>query len=214
MRDFDGLVPERGRPEVGRPSGSTPGAGAADPGTSPISASLVPEVPKIVVSSDERLPRSLPEIILGIDLIALVVFISYSVLARYIFNRSVAFADEFGRLLFVWLVFLGSAIALRREEHLGVALLHKRLSGWLRRAMEVGSDLLVLMLSALFCWYGFEAMQVASGQRLPVMRISAAVMFAAVPVSAALMTVYSVVRLERRLRGKADPERHVADAYE
>src|SRR5262245_2457598 len=41
-----------------------------------------------------------------------------SVVARYIFHDPIFWADELAAMLFLWLALLGSAIALRRGEHM------------------------------------------------------------------------------------------------
>jgi hypothetical protein len=60
-----------------------------------------------------------------------------NVVGRYGFGAGFAGAEEVARLLFVWLVFLGAILALRRRAHLGVELVVQRLPAGLRRACAV-----------------------------------------------------------------------------
>ena len=149
----------------------------------------------------DRVPRSLPEILIGLGLTVLVLFVGYSVAARYLLSRSMAFSDEFARLLFVWLVFVGSAVALGRNEHIGVGIVTTRMPPGVRRYADLITDAAILVLSSVLLWSGYLAVQSATGQRLPVMRISTAWMYAAVPVSALLMIGYGIRNLTRHVRG-------------
>jgi TRAP-type C4-dicarboxylate transport system permease small subunit len=98
----------------------------------------------LLVRGAERIVEAL----MALDL-ALIVFLVFSnVVARYGFGSGFAGAEEVSRLLFVWLVFLGAILALRRKAHLGVELLQARLPRPLRRACAVITH--VLMLYALW----------------------------------------------------------------
>ena len=56
----------------------------------------------------------------GLIMAGLVVMVFSGVLARYIFNYSLAWSDELAGLLFVWLTLLGSVAALRRRTHMTI----------------------------------------------------------------------------------------------
>jgi TRAP-type transport system small permease protein len=90
------------------------------------------------------------EYLMALDLSLLVVLIFSNVVGRYGFGSAFPGAEEVARLLFVWLVFLGAILALRRGAHLGVELLQARIPRWARRACAVGSHLLILFALWLF----------------------------------------------------------------
>jgi TRAP-type C4-dicarboxylate transport system permease small subunit len=88
------------------------------------------------------------EALMAIDLALIVILVFSNVVGRYGFGSGFAGAEEVSRLLFVWLVFLGAVLALRRRAHLGVELLQARLPRPLRRACAILTH--VLMLYALW----------------------------------------------------------------
>lgn len=98
----------------------------------------------LVVRAAERSVEAL----MALDLALIVILVFSNVVARYGFGAGFAGAEEVSRLLFVWLVFLGAILALRRNAHLGVELVQARLPRPLRRACAVLSH--VLMLYALW----------------------------------------------------------------
>ena len=56
---------------------------------------------------------------------ALVILVGSGILARYIFNYSLAWSDELAGLGFVWLTLLGSVAACRRRSHMVIGFLPK-----------------------------------------------------------------------------------------
>lgn len=91
-------------------------------------------------------PRAerLVEWLMGLALAIMVVLVFGNVVLRYVFNSGIAWAEEISRLMFVWLIFLGAILALRRHAHLGVELVQAMLPPMLRRACAVVSHLLML----------------------------------------------------------------------
>lgn len=75
------------------------------------------------------------------------VLVFANVVARKVFNHSLAFSDEMSTYLFVLMSFMGTAIAARRGAHLGLSVVTDRLRPRAR------ARLLAVMygVSALFC---------------------------------------------------------------
>jgi len=86
--------------------------------------------------------------VIALGLIVLLVF--SNVVGRYALGASFAGAEELSRLLFVWLVFLGAVLTLRRRAHLGVELVQARLPVWARRSCAIVTHLLTLYALWLF----------------------------------------------------------------
>ena len=90
------------------------------------------------------------EYLLAIDLALMVLLIFSNVVGRYGFGSGFAGAEELARLLFVWLVFLGAVLGLRRRAHLGVELVVQRMPERIRKACAVATHLLTLVALGLF----------------------------------------------------------------
>ena len=96
-----------------------------------------------------RLERAV-EYLMALDLGLMVALVFSNVIGRYGFGAGFAGAEEIARLLFVWLVFLGAILALRRHSHLGVELVQACLPSWARRACAVITHVLTLFALWLF----------------------------------------------------------------
>lgn len=53
-------------------------------------------------------------------LAAMVVLVFGNVVLRYALNSGITVSEELSRLAFVWLIFLGAAVALREHAHIGI----------------------------------------------------------------------------------------------
>ena len=80
-----------------------------------------------------------------VSVMAVLVFAN--VIARYVFNHSLAFSDEMSTYLFVLMSFMGTAIAARRNAHLGLSILTDRVSPQARTILSV----ITYGIAAIFC---------------------------------------------------------------
>lgn len=101
-----------------------------------------------------RLLRAGDRVLTGVLLAAVAVMVgvvSAQVALRYGFNRSIDWADEIGRLAFVWSIFLAIPLGVRDGAHIGIDLLVDKLPAFgqslLRRA---GAALGAAMMLAIF----------------------------------------------------------------
>ena len=80
-----------------------------------------------------------------VSVMAVLVFAN--VIARYVFNHSLAVSDEMSTYLFVLMSFMGTAIAARRKAHLGLTIVTDHVSPKARLIISM----LMYAVSALFC---------------------------------------------------------------
>ena len=74
-----------------------------------------------------RLLSKLIEVLIVAGATILVTIVTCEVVLRYLFGHSLIFTDELSRYLMVWIVFLGSALAIRDEAHIRINILSRRL---------------------------------------------------------------------------------------
>lgn len=126
-------------------------------------------------------------IVACLALMALLVF--GNVVLRYGFNSGIAFSEEVSRLLFVWLVFLGTVLASREHAHLGVDSLVKRLPKPARQACVLVSGVLMIVMCGLLFWGAWQQAGINLDNAMPVTGIPYAVLYAAGVAAALGLTV-------------------------
>ncbi len=82
----------------------------------------------------------------------MVTVVSAQVALRYGLNRSIDWADEIGRLAFVWAMFLAIPLGVREGSHIGIDLLVDKLPPLARDALRRVGAVLCASLMAAIAW--------------------------------------------------------------
>jgi TRAP-type C4-dicarboxylate transport system permease small subunit len=86
----------------------------------------------------------------GLLMAALCLTIVAGVVSRYVVGRPLAWTDEAARYLFIWVSFLGAAVAVRRRANFKLDLIAWRGAVRSRTALELGGNLFTILLAC--CW--------------------------------------------------------------
>lgn len=135
------------------------------------------------------------DVIMAALLACMIALVFTNVVLRYGFSSGLRPSVELSRLGLVWLVMLGAAVVLRRNEHLAIAefsqVLFPRAVPFLRRAAYV-----VILVSVLMLFWGaFKQMNANWNNISQLTGLPSALLYLAGVVSAVLMTVIAVVRI-------------------
>jgi len=101
--------------------------------------------------SEPRKPvlHRLAELFMVVALAGMVVAVFVNVVLRYVFATSIVSYEEISRLLFVWLVAVGTIVAAFEGKHLGFDMLTSRLKGGSRKGLFWVSQALVALCMVL-----------------------------------------------------------------
>lgn len=133
---------------------------------------------------------------------ALVVDVFLGVFSRYVMRSTFGWYDEVARLCFVWMIFLGAAVGVRRGSHFRLQMLTDRFAPGARRAVDVFSTLVVVVFAGTLVAGGIALAPLVRPQMTDALEISMLWFFAALPVGGALMIVYAIPHLGRLLAGR------------
>ena len=148
--------------------------------------------------------RALGNLVEGILLVLMVVLcadVFLGVFSRYVLVRTFTWYDEIARLLFVWIVFLGAAVGVKRTAHFRLHLLVDRFPPVLQRAAVVFGILVVIGFGWLLIQQGWKLVELGQVQQTAVMGLSKQYIYLSVPVGGALIILFSLGHLWRALRG-------------
>ncbi|GAA0898950.1 TRAP transporter small permease [Pseudonocardia zijingensis] len=101
---------------------------------------------------------------------------------------------------FVWGLFLGAAVALRRNEHIYLTSVAKSLAGFPRIAIETFNSVVMIAITVTVAVVGFRVALQGFGNFLPVTGLPLAYITGAVPAFAVLSAVFAVERLVKGWR--------------
>lgn len=138
-------------------------------------------------------------VVIGMAVISLLIFTN--VVLRYGFSSGIPFAVEVSRVVLVWVIFMGSVVALAKGAHLGVESLVVRLPPGARLVCFLVSYGLMLWC----CWLlaeGSWALTVIEWSNVQALSgIPVGALYAAGLVAAVLMALILLLDLLRSLRG-------------
>jgi TRAP-type C4-dicarboxylate transport system permease small subunit len=128
-------------------------------------------------------------------MVALVGDVFLGVWSRYVMQATFRWYDEVARLCFVWIIFLGSAVAVRRRLHFRMHLIVDRFGPATRWAAERFATLTVIAFGAVLVAGGIGMAPIASRQVTDALEISQLWFYAALPTGGALMIAFALPQL-------------------
>lgn len=128
-------------------------------------------------------------------LLALVIVLGTNVVMRYVFQSPLYWTGETGTLLFVWLSFLGAALAGAERRHMRTELLDTYLRGGAQRLHGMAVSTLVLVCLAIVVFYGVEATIESIPRDSATLNVSYAVFYGAIPTGCIIYMVFEVLHL-------------------
>mgnify|MGYP004733554479 CR=1 FL=1 len=125
--------------------------------------------------------KTILSVIVQILGVALLITVAIQIAVRYL-PVTVAWTDELSRFLFVWYAMLSIAVSYIEDKHLFLDILYSRLKPGMQHMLDGISHILVLATAVLITWKGMELLQIVRIQKAPILTISMAWFYAAVPV--------------------------------
>jgi TRAP-type C4-dicarboxylate transport system permease small subunit len=134
---------------------------------------------------------NIPEIAAGGIMVLMFLSTFTNVLARYLFNSPIEWAEELSRYAFVWLVFLGAAACTKRKRHIVIENLVLVCPGRVQSLLRVLAHLATLVLMTVVLLYGWKLMRNAT-QSTATLMIPKAFVYSVIPFTALSIILYSV----------------------
>lgn len=129
--------------------------------------------------------------VIGLMLIAIMVIIFVQTFTRYVIFYSIPWSEEASRYLFVGMILLGINIGVSQDLMVRIDLIDNFLSEKARRILEIGRQILALIISIVFFYSTFGMIRIGGYQMSPALRLPMNVMYGTLCVGF-LLTIISV----------------------
>jgi TRAP-type transport system small permease protein len=140
------------------------------------------------------------EVIMVTILTIMVGLVFGNVVARYVFNSAITWAEEVARFLFVWLTFVGASFGLMRGLHLGMDMVVARLSPRTRSLIEVVNGFIILAFLGVWVVGGVHLIQANLDYMSPATGFSMGLVYMIGPLAAVLMGIEALSRLAASIK--------------
>jgi C4-dicarboxylate transporter DctQ subunit len=130
------------------------------------------------------------------------------VVSRYVFNYTPSWSEELSRYLIVWTIFIGTAVGVRKNIHIGVDAFIRLAPRWMKVTLEVLLNLIgaavssvLIYLSVLFIMDTIEYEQLS-----PAMQIPMYLPYLAMPVGLSFAVVHFLHDVVKLLASGEEPQ--------
>ena len=137
----------------------------------------------------------------GIGLVVMTVVVAWQVFCRYVLNDSPSWTEPGAVMLMSWFIFLGAAVGVRENYHLGFDVLLYLLPAGGKKWLRMISDVTVLAFGLGMVWYGSSLVGLTWNTTLPALGISGGWDYVPVVAGGVLVSLFAVERIVLRLQG-------------
>ncbi|MXW56791.1 MAG: TRAP transporter small permease [Gemmatimonadales bacterium] len=153
----------------------------------------------------DRVLATLETYAVGVLLIAVCGVILLQVLMRYLFAWPNPWSEEVSRFCFIWLSLLGASLAVARRSHFRFDQVTGRLPPRATKVVETSAAAVVLLFALVLIGTGIALMDLTMGERSAALNLPFAFVYAAAPVSGALMVIHLLAGRAREAEGASAP---------
>jgi len=140
------------------------------------------------------------EAVLAVLLAVMLLLVLGNVILRYGFGTGINVSEELSRLMFIWVVFIGSVVAARERTHLSVDLLDRLLPQRGRWVMALTGEAIVMACCVMVVWGTALQHDIISTTRSLLVQYPMSLLYGVAYLSGGGMALLSLVRIVRLLR--------------
>ena len=137
----------------------------------------------------------------GIGLVLMTAFVAWQVFCRYVLNDSPSWTEPGSVMLMSWFIFLGAAVGVRENIHLGFDVLLYVLPKGGKRVLRMISDVVIFGFGIGMIWYGSQLVALTWNSTLPSLGISGAWDYIPLVAGGVLVCLFSLERIVSRIAG-------------
>lgn len=130
----------------------------------------------------------------GQAVFTVIIVVTFSqVIARYVFNSPFTWSDEFARYCFVWVILLGSALAIRDNAHIGVDYFISFIPAKLQKLIDIVNKILIAAFLLFIIIQGYKMIGIISvGQISAAMGVPMSYIYFAIPIGALVCFIFLI----------------------
>jgi TRAP-type C4-dicarboxylate transport system permease small subunit len=148
----------------------------------------------------------------GAGLVAMSVIVLWQIFVRFVLNWGQAWTELSAIMIMSWFIFLGAAVGVRENYHLGFDVLLYVLPKGSKKVLRTISDVVVLAFAVGMIVFGIDLMRLQWNERMPGLGISGAFRYLPLVAGGVLIVLFSVERVVLRWAGiNVDRDLHDRD---
>ncbi|MEG9482561.1 TRAP transporter small permease [Mannheimia bovis] len=130
----------------------------------------------------------------------MIILVFFNAVLRYFFDSGIAWSEEFARICFVYMIFLGIILVAKERGHLTVDIVVSALPAKAQMYFLFFADILVLVALSFITYGAYQLMLLTYTQKMPATEISSAFLYLAAVVSAVSYFLIVFTNLWKQIR--------------
>ncbi|MGC2434623.1 MAG: TRAP transporter small permease [Desulfobaccales bacterium] len=151
----------------------------------------------------DRILARILEVLVILLAAVIVGVVTTDVALRYLFGSALVFTEELSRYLMVWVVFLGSALAIRDNSHIRIGVFISRLPAGLKFLAELLSDISILVFCAVLIIEGVRILPAQFQENTTTLGITMFWFYLPIPLGCFLMAFFVLLRIRQAFADRA-----------
>lgn len=120
------------------------------------------------------------------------------IILRYLFHSALFWAEELIRYMFIWMLFLSTAVAVKRVTHIRIDVINRGPSS-LTRFLQIVTRVLIVTFGIGMIVFGGHLSFMNMYVKSPALRVPIGLAYASIPVSGLFIAAYSCRQLVRAM---------------
>ncbi len=104
------------------------------------------------------------------------------ILARQVFGRPLTWTGELSSLLFVYVGMIGIVVCVKHNQHVAIDIVYERFEGRTKKIVDIILTIVVIVIYLVLVKVGYEIVKMKADMDIITLGISAAWLYAALPV--------------------------------
>ncbi len=131
---------------------------------------------------------------LFIIVMAALIFLFANVVLRYGFNYTLAWSEEFVRIVIIYSTFIGASIAIKQRSMIRIDAI-VQIFPKLKPGLTYYTNVLMLIFASMMIYYGYKMaeLQYVTHQKTIIMQIPLSIIYAIMPITGILMFIRTIM---------------------
>lgn len=140
------------------------------------------------------------DMLLGIMMAIMVIFVFLNVILRFIFNTGLASSEEVSRYTFVFMTFIGAIVAMKEGEHLVVDMLVKRFSKKGQIISSIIVNVIIFVMMAILTLGSIKMVIQSSGARTAVLGLPFSFLYSICILTGVCISILSIENIYMNIK--------------
>ena len=136
---------------------------------------------------------------LRFSVVALMVLSAVQVFTRYVLNAPFSWTEEVSTCFLIWMTYVGAYSLLYRDEHARVEIIDELFGKRFARWVHTFWDFVIGVFVVVLAFAGIKLMYIVFYDKTPALRLSYAIVFSIIPITAILMLFTIIRRIYRTI---------------